>query len=808
MSARSAQSLNSENSSPSRSGSGANTPRSHSPGPHEFEAKKSKKKKIQIRFNYFNGMPQPEREKKEKAAKTLDNSLSALWKRMRNRRRLRAILDYDSPWRSNAMNARGRSLLAQIRKDGKAGQVFEAKEQPNTELFEFRKCGALLLKHFTPRDPAGMNFELFQAQNQLYIDCLQSLVQSIVLAHRAMEHLKVLKFAKSFWNTAHTLFKNGKLDAEFWRMTIWKGFMVVGEVLLATLSSIRISRKEKDDLFLPQKDADVKNFKKAKLPIENSQDLYEGTYLAFWIDKYRVKQQQQIDLCFCGEFLLLTVELLNVAAMPFRVVHFAKQVQVLFDEAHGSILAPLIKYMPDKNIREIRPNAMAGRSNSLQMRATARYYASTVVYQIQSEGVFSSEMSQAAEYYYEEAFKLANQEGKTNLCGYTYIELGDFFFAIKKNTAATVYWEKGVDSILKRSQSIKSIKELFPFNFQKQFSLIDSENYLKKAKGSLNALVLANTFAKIARFVYTKNHDAQSDLVWIAAHLVFSVLSSNVTNPSNYYGYAKFSSVTFAQKNSFLFNDKFLLDPIQFSENLLFLSRELIQFGFGSVAFPLLSFIEAVSAARLDSIALFAKVSILKCDAYAQIGMINEAFNIIQAITRIKPKSEENLTEVTFNCLSKPFNCSQVLSVKNILGFNLSEKLRSMFPTQFPIDFEVCKLKTVLSIFNWVDVYEDSFSPAISGSKNDLRINDNNNFFAEHGFEALDLLKVHSFKIFAIVQQALHNQGDLPLFDATNALLLKDWEQKTILHTQLLKVSDLISKVYYARKLYAESLQW
>ena len=796
LSASSIQSLTNEPIS-SKNENGTTTPRSHSPGPHELDAKKSKQKRAINRFNYFNALPYHEKERKEKAFKVLDNVLSAFWKKTRLRRRLRAVLDYDSSWRANALNIRGKSLIQQIKKDGKSSNIFESREQLNTEQYEFRKSGALILRLFSPCDLSTINFELFQAQNQLYIDALQSLVQSTVLAHRAQEYMKALKFAKTYWNAVRMFLQNGKLDSEFWRLTLWKGFLVVGEVLQGILQHVKIFKSENSDSFSKNDDISLQGLTKAILPIENVHDLYGGEFYASWVDKYHLKQLQQIDLYFCGEFLVFSIEILNAAGLPFRVAHFAKQVQSLFDDAHGSIIAPILKLNSEKNNNEIHPNAVAGVSTALQFRTTARYYVSLALYNRTKEKKMQI-LIQSAELNYEEAIKIAMQDKKTNVISLLCVEYGDFLFVVKKITKATVFWEKGMNSFFKNEKAIQSIRHIFPIDFTRSFSITDCEKFIQIAGGTYDALLIANTLTKIARFVYTRNHDAQSDLIWIASHLIISVLRSFITQPSNYFGFSYISCHTLVQNCTF-FNDKLLLDTLQFAESLVYLSKELISYGFACVSFPLISFAESIACLRLDSIFFSTQISLLKCNAFAHLGMINNSFTIIQNIARIKSKSEDDITEAIFDSSHKPFTFKQLQAVKSLLSFNLNERVCSIFPSYFPADYELCKLETFLMIFNWTDLFEQNTN---LDTRNEI------NHCTEASCEALEILKVHCFKLIGVLQLSIKSQGELALFNEKDLRGAKEWELHIILQSQLIRLCDILSKVFFNRKLFHDSLHW
>lgn len=821
-------SLSSDSSrSRSRERSGANTSiRSHSPGQQVVpKVAVRKRKALSVKLAFYSGMSPQEKEKTEAAIKVLDNKLGPLWKRRRYERRLRAISEYETPWRANAFNARGRALLQQLKKESKNSAGNEAKDFQNTEWLEFRKSGGLILKIFS-KEHSQNNFDLYQAQNAVQIDALQAFVQSVVLAGRAQEHLKVLKFAKVFWNAVKSLMFQGRLDSEFWRLTIWKGFMIIGETILTSLNAVAISRQEGDNPFYPQKEFDDKQVNQTKLPVKDARDLYLGTFIASWTDKYQNHQSEPIDLYFCGEFLLLMLEMLNAANLPNRVVQFGKQVQALFDDAHGSIIAPLLKGVSEhlntkKVLKDVRPNAASGVSSSIQLRATARYFCSTALSFSASEQKLNIETSQElkkaiseAEYYYNEAIKASEVENDPLAYGTLYIELGDFYFYNKKYSGSTSLWVKGVESIIGKTEILKTWRSVFGFDSKRKFSVADIEKSISLIGNAYYTILCANTIAKIARFVYTKNHDMQSDLIWLSSHLIFSSISNSIASPDDYYSYMDISCSSFLTSNA-LFNDKYQLDTIQFFDNLLFLSSELIQYDMLSVSFPLLALAENISCMYLDSVPAHSKVQLLKAEVYAANGNLQKSFELLYSVSKrftFKKKVEEPSIDLSFDNTVYPVTIGQYASIKNFLGLALADKAKAMLPRNFAADFDLCKIRVILNVFKWANIDYTTFvfkSKEKENKKKDAASKlDLSNLGTDSNVETLDTLLNFSTRLINAIRSNLDIYGEPSIFDEEDPNSLKEWENYGYLHVQVVHCLDMISKTFLFKKMYRDSLHW
>ncbi len=763
-----------------------------------------KKKKKIVKTAYYSGMSAAEKEKVEKAIKLLDHHLVLLRTRKCYQRRLRAVLDYENPYRSNALHSRGKALLLQIKKDSKGPkQTIEVKNNQNLDYYEFRKSGGLLLQHFSIRDIQSINFELFQLQNSLVIDMLQSFVQSIVLAGRAGEHNKVLKFAKTFWNTYRYLIFVGKLNAEFWRITFWKSLLVIGESILTSLGALRILRQNNDNIFISYDESKFEDVKKGKLKLKSTADLYQGKFIANWNDRLGNSQIHHYDLPFCAEFLLFTVEMLNAAGMVHRLQMFAKQVHAYFDNAYSYILVPLLKITGDQiaglGTKEVRPTAVLGHSSVSQIRCTARHLSAKIIAQSNDVVIAPNLAQEDVEMcldLYNEAIKLSQVENpalQASLC----LEVGDFLFSQKRYAASTSFWTKGLDQLVGQSNFVQNWRSILSLHPIKLITPADCVHSVSKFGGSYHAIMAANTLCKIARFTYINNHDKQVELLWLSSNIIYAAMSLSFGGPLTYVQHSEHFAEDFVQKTN-IFSDKFQIDALQFIENIQFMAFELTQVEMGVICLPMLNLAESICTKYLDSALVVNSILCLKAEVLAQIGCVNESFSYLEQIAKstFTNKREEPQNELVFDNSIYPFSIGQFQSIRSLLTLTISDKVISQNPL-FHNEFELCKARIILSLFTWADKNQYCF---LHHNKDNavLSKSDLNKDYLMWSTETLDLLKIS-------LQSLISNQ-QLAIKGNENSKDSKEFDY--LLHVNLVLASDLYAKTMFAKKHHKEALKW
>ncbi len=116
----------------------------------------------------------------------------------------------------------------------------------------------------------------------------------------------------------------------------------------------------------------------------------------------------------------------------------------------------------------------------------------------------------------------------------------------------------------------------------------------------------------------------QRECSLMAAEIIFSILTSNMPNPTNLLSYATYR-LTEINKNSNLFTSNDNLKPTDLLISLIDLSEVLIAYNDYELVLPVLALAEHISCDVIKSTNYLMKTRILKTIALADLGLISEA---------------------------------------------------------------------------------------------------------------------------------------------------------------------------------------
>ncbi|KAJ3311993.1 hypothetical protein HDV04_003489 [Boothiomyces sp. JEL0838] len=714
--ANSASPKNSSNGSPKRDLSRANS--ASPPAINHEDAAESELTSIQLakrkrathRHAYFNGMSNTERDRVDQAIKVLDTKLYYLWHRRCYARRLRLILDYENPWRSSLLYFRAKALFIQHRKDSKLFQfnLNDFKENSLVEWLEFRSSASFMIKQLNKKessiDPNG-------SQHTQAVDMIQSFTQSIVIASRSFDPLKIIKYSKSLWVSLRFMFYNGRLDLPFWKQTLWRGLITVGNAILDTLKAIQISKVPKGNTF--SQSHTYPSSKKGVIPVQTYFEITHDQFIGSWTDRQQFNQHQIFDLAFCSEFLLFIIEVIHTAGKYHRLLNFTKKVQNYFSPAMDSLLNPLLKYCQEaiKNNELISKPVVDYRDDRPAEEALyyCRYKVAAYQLECHLQGhILHENAAVNTEIYtaFECVISKSIKEKNYTLAALASFEFGNFLHEIGDHAGSATFWSRGLDHLTGKPKVLKSLLNYLEINPKSRFSEENARVIVDKLGGILLAIQASNALVRIGRFTFCKNFDKQLECVWIAAHLNIACLYYTIPNPTNYMEYVDFQLDKLYSSND-LFMLKHELNPVEFVENIHYMSNVLIQNNMAAASLPMLAVADYVSKNVLCSIPMCSTTLIIKSEALVQIGLINEGINHLYLASKANPlkkKVEDGGMEFQFENNSYPLTGNHFLVLKQLLISPLSEKTKLHNTARYIIDYDIARMRLVLKVFELAEI--------------------------------------------------------------------------------------------------------
>ncbi|KAI8924921.1 hypothetical protein BC831DRAFT_550996 [Entophlyctis helioformis] len=681
-----------------------------------------KRKRLQQRHAYFVGLSPAERERKDHAARVLDVQLSAMWHRRRYLRRLRTILDYEATWRSQLSYLHGKTLLLQLQKELTTAQpnLAEPNEFFDAEWFEYRRSGCLLLSSFAIFRSESVSIvadnDLAVGYNSVIADILQALVQSIVIATRAREWLKVIKSAKLLWDSLRFLFRHRKLSSELWRQNLWRGMHVAADSLMEALRAISIVRAEKDDAFrqlgfMSHLNTNRQPVRSAVLPFSTLTELQKGQFTGSWVDRFGESQSHIIDLPFFADFFLFTLETMQMSSKWHRIYEFGRRFQKLFHGVLDTVLVPLVDRAQLKVQGSLgaetgilrRPGHGA---RSMEMLLYARHLHSNYLFQkvrsVKMNANVSQEFVHASDAY-EDAIALAHNEGDYDMFAVSAHEHGDMLFEHGNLAGACVFWSKCIDGLFRRDKALaswRSIVDLENTGRLESWGRPEANRLLMAVHGVYNSLLAGMAAAKIARFFYFNNHDKRSELVWLAAHLFIAPIMATIPHPVSYFEYAHYTPTSvFPFLNIFV--DKFQCNPATMCDCLLFLATDLAAADMSLIVLPLASLMEHIACHVLKSFFHSARAVLLKAEALVHLGKISDGISKVAMLakrTTLTPKRDEGGPENTFDDCAYPLQVPHGHALRQLVAIVFSDKAKALYPPHFMGEFELARSKMLLKI--------------------------------------------------------------------------------------------------------------
>jgi phosphoribosyl-ATP pyrophosphohydrolase len=644
-----------------------------------------RRKKAHNRQILFAGLSQPDKEKIDHAIRILDKQLYNLWHKKRYAKRLRALLEFEGPYRSKLLLCKAKSIFAIIQRENKAHLPMF---QVDSEWFHLHYSGSLLWSKMYPIDNTLQSLESYETQNNLQIDMIQCFVQSIVLSSRSKDFLRVIQYSKELWNVLCYLLYVGKLLNSYWYQMLWRGMIVVGQSIMDSLKGMKYMKLGKSNHFLKTKIIPVNS-----IPVEDIFQLYNFKVMGVWIDQDMVNQVHEIDLPFCSEMLLFVLEMLYVADKHHRFKAFSKEVLLLFNNIHKPIIANLLERIEEQN------SASKTVKTIIQLRTDARHLISLSIFQPagRTQRFTPADIQKRIVNLLEEAISLANASNDPFLESNLIFELANYLYDSGKIDGAVVNWSRATDCLLGHRDSIKDILCVTLLDWKGVNDSKVMKNLEKKTFGVIGNMIFIQLIIQLCRFAYQGNYDKQSQLVWVAAELVYLTFTSQLGNPTSYIEYQKFSADSFLQKHC-LFKDKFILNPTLVLSNFNYLATQLIEREHPAMAFPILSLTESITRNILFSITQNNVVSILKVEALAKSGLIKEASDLLFHCSKrltFKKKFEE---EIVFENDRFPLDQFNLRAIKSIIAIGMIEKLKVLLAMDVSLKFELAKVKIVVEV--------------------------------------------------------------------------------------------------------------
>jgi tetratricopeptide (TPR) repeat protein len=759
--------------SPSPSGN-----HSESSGDSNSSDKNVKKKRANARHALFAGLSQFEKEKMDHAIRILDIHLHYLWHKRCYARRLRAILEFENPARSKILLTKAKALFATMQKDGKLQSPHSTFD---SEWFHLSRAGALLWTRHSTQEGSLQTIESYQNHNAAFIEMIQCFVQSIVLASRIGDHLKVIQNCKAFWQVLCVLLHSGKLDHIYWNLMLWRGMLSVGNALMETLKAIKFCKVPFNNEYLPM-NTDAHQH----IPLGSLWELYNCKVYGVWNDKYHSIQRHEIDLLFCSELLLFACQTLFVARKNHRALNCAKKLLSLFNNIHEAILNPLIQ-----GIEEVLVTPTP-QQDAINIRSRCRYLvALSLLESAKRTGDGNSSQSEEVVQLYFKAIEVAKDQGNTFLQATLHNELGDYLFHLEQYTGATVHWANSIDCLLGTADSVKDLIGILSLSIEVPTPIGVAKKLQTKTFGIEGSFLLVNLLSKLARFVYHSNHDKQNELLWVIAEVLFLTLASELGNPNSYVGYKDFCADMFLKKH-YIFKDKFKLNPTLLFNNLSFVAAKIVERGASATVLPLLAIADSIASNSLCSLPQSNMISLIKAEILAKLGFIDESLKLFSVCSRRQNLRKKPEDDISFDDTVFPLNHNNWQSLKNFMLINVTDKSKILHSSFQNLRFELTKAKIILEVLKMQQHFQvTAFAPS---SANETEQGDFDFAMSDLFLTLRILLSKCILPIQSIVRKSSEN--------------LPDFEMGVPAHSLLLESFFCLSKLCYLQRKYRSCIKW
>ncbi|KAJ3091392.1 hypothetical protein HK102_000715 [Quaeritorhiza haematococci] len=707
----------------------------------EFKRRKQHYYKLQ----FFASMGESEKASKEDALKTLDDKLSALWRRKRIGRRLRLIVAFESGWRARLCYLHAKALQLIVERDLR----FEGSVKQNLETFEFRRCGRMLLQHFDipetykssaktvqpqqqqqssqPRPPSATTanrLQLQQPEMQKYItDMLQSFVQSAVLAARAKQWTQVWETCRSFW-TIHRKLSCGLLSMEFWRDNMWRGLYIAGDALMDMLHAVHVAmpsdhwteitaifskHHQTNDMlnigaFATDRKLARRSSQRSKVvPCSTMDDLESKEYVATWFDDDTGEfHRMLLDFSWCSQFLLFTMESMHSAQMYHRLMQFGGSVNRLFNGVFAPWIAPVLKHVQDE-LGVMAPDVPMG---LLKAEGTGQIWVKLMScwslhsqYALEKSCQFGPDDAQSRTFRRAVDAYIALQERAPRIHGdpvarfFASYGYGNILHENGDSATASTFWSRAVDEILKTEH----------FIYQASANEVDHGLLVQAAGCYAHAILAAIAILKIARYTCWDNLDQHERFLTMAASLLVSPLIQVSGEDASY-------TLAFHSIRESLRRFPLRCDPDSLMETLQYTISHLMDYENYARTVPLLEILIFLAKDVYENSSLLALALLWKAEYLTNTGQFAEAittfFSIARgdALTRLDRRrslpstfntSLQNIRFDNTQALSSPNNAN-VLRV--LADHRVNDNILGVYGQQFSKDYELRRCRILLRI--------------------------------------------------------------------------------------------------------------
>ncbi|RKO92696.1 hypothetical protein BDK51DRAFT_43510 [Blyttiomyces helicus] len=649
-----------------------------------------KRRRAAARNAFLFGLLPAERERRDHAARILDVVLSTTWKQRRYIRRLRAVIAFEAPWRSALALTHGQACLAHVRRESVAAGKKEVEISLfDPEWFELRRCGKILMKEFKPfsetdvssagiavpipgnapgqtaTPPASKSTAQGTAgtmpeMTRLLLEGIQSLVQSAVIASRIGHWLQVTAAVQQLFSALLTLMHRGFIvGSDFNRHHLWRAVHVAGTVILDMLCGVKVERADDDeDLFDIARERPISlqtnkegvGFKAAQyslpqspIPFSTLRELESFQFVAGWVDRYGEVQSTLLDLRFCAQFLLFTVEAMAAGKQPHRLLQFSDRFDKIFNNVYYTMLCPILDSAREQiRLREARaPTAirhppMTRPKTLMDFLIAARGFHAKLLAELvrrkfprtglEKDKSVTASLLLTTEAY-EEAFHIAKSRNANDIAAMACQEHGDILYAYGDFEGAIVYWSKCADTLFRRDHAVGNWKSIFS-----KEKIVSGPDLLALLGGVRNCFLAGMAVIKLCHVGYRSNDiDKRDELADLATRLFIAPLKGTLPHPLDPLGFCDYIPCTVFPSLD-LFDDKYRSNPSILWAGLTITARNRLSVGGMNDVLIIAALMEHVASSILASSEHVAMSRMVKCDALLGLGLISESIELLLTI--------------------------------------------------------------------------------------------------------------------------------------------------------------------------------
>jgi tetratricopeptide (TPR) repeat protein len=704
------------------------------------------RKKLAQRNILLGSLSPEEREALEKASRTLDSVLGRVWRQLRLSRRLRVILEYEAPWRSQLAQIQGQALLSQIERDAFSKNVTNSAKilqstnhrrgildiglspiQPmKDERFFLHIFSAEILNIVVedsqaqpPPTQTKTTLNTLADPAKTIPEALQSLVQSITIARRVGQWQRVISGCQRLLAGCNQLIQSQLLQTDFWKGALWRAFLVAGEALMDMLETVSITQENPtlDPLLVRKSPVGYVNTNPT--PLMSIMELHTNNHMASWTDQYNDSQSEIINLSWCGKFLLLGVETMLVSEKPHRLLQFSDRFNKLFNGTYTYQLQPLVakamllienKAASSGLASGALQNIAQGHSviTSLKTQAELRpidlftlsheHHKQVIDEQEKGMAPFKPPLLQTfikAFELYEQTISAASSSNDVDVLIFALHDYADLLYAHGDIKGAAVYWSRCLDTIFGVTKFISSWK-----------SVLSSESVADLA-GNLRNLVIAGFAAgKMAELAYNNEHDKNEELVLLSSKLLSAVLHASINIPTDHL------SLLFVTPNQLvpalnIFGPFMKCEPKNLSFLLYSLAGKLIGYDRLHEAIPVVALLSYVSANVTQDDGVHGLSQLLKCEIFAKLGYVRHSLDKLVCVasgkallskTKTVYGSTASLMQGSFNEANALFESSNLTYILEVSNLQCPEKLLVICGKDFGRKYDLFKCSILTRI--------------------------------------------------------------------------------------------------------------